>query len=87
MTGFLEQFVYTFYNTHHTKVLIAEYLRPAPAGAAVLSDTTCSTKFSTCILNFTGYSTNPIETFHINSVVSGAFWKYLVHDTFLACMD
>jgi hypothetical protein len=25
---------------------------------------------------------DPIETFHINFVVSGAFWKYLVHDTF-----
>jgi hypothetical protein len=29
----------------------------------------------------------PIETFHINFAVSGAFWKYLVHDTFLLCMD
>ena len=36
MTGFLQQFVYTSHNTHHTKVLIVEYLRPAPAGAAVL---------------------------------------------------
>jgi hypothetical protein len=31
--------------------------------------------------------TVPIETFHINFAVSGAFWKYLVHDTFLLCMD